>query len=64
MTFFSQDSQVFLKLWMFISSSNQTCLEHAKVISYNPQKDLYNGVLHTLISDHLTLFARGFVIVK
>jgi hypothetical protein len=37
------------KLWTFISSSKQTCLENAKAISYNPQKDIFNDVLHASI---------------
>jgi hypothetical protein len=41
---------------------NQTCLGHVKAISYNPQKDLSNGVSHTLIGTHLTLTLKGFVI--
>jgi hypothetical protein len=44
---------------MFISSSKQTYLEHVKAISYIPQKDLSNGVLHALIVDHLTPALRG-----
>ncbi len=50
------------KLWTFISSSNQACLEHMKVIFYSLQKDLCNGVLHALIINHLTPNLRGFVV--
>jgi hypothetical protein len=50
------------KLWTFISSSNQACLEHMKVLTYNPQNDLDNGVLHAPIINHLTLDLRGFVL--
>jgi len=32
------------KLWMFISFSNQVYFENARVISYRPEKDLFNGV--------------------
>jgi hypothetical protein len=46
---------VVLKFWTFIFSSNKACFEHAKAISYNPQKDFFNDVLHTSIGDHLTL---------
>jgi hypothetical protein len=48
--------------WMFIFSSNQACLEHARAISYIPQKDLSNNVLHPLIENHLTIALRGFVV--
>jgi hypothetical protein len=47
---------------MFISSSNQTCLEHKRAIAYSPQKDFSNGVLHAPIKDHLTFALRGFVV--
>jgi hypothetical protein len=50
------------KLWMLISSPNQTCLEHAKAISYIPQKDLSNGVFDPPIKDHLTPTLRGLVV--
>jgi hypothetical protein len=36
------------KLWTFISSSSQACLGHASAISYSPQKDLFNNLLHPL----------------
>jgi hypothetical protein len=45
-----------------ISSSNQAFLEHAREISYNPQKDLSNNVLHASIGDNLTFALRGFVV--
>jgi hypothetical protein len=50
------------KLWTFIFFSNQIYLEYAREISYNPQKDLYNGALHAPIEDHLTPILRGFVV--
>jgi hypothetical protein len=50
------------RLWMFISSSNDAFFEHAKVISYIPQKYLSNGVFHALIKDDLTCALRGFVV--
>jgi hypothetical protein len=53
---------VILKLWTFISSSNQIFFEHEKVISYIPQKDLFNGVLDALIRDNLIVALRGFVV--
>jgi hypothetical protein len=39
-----------------------TCLEHAKAISYSLQKVPSNGVLHTLIGDHLTSYLKGFLV--
>jgi hypothetical protein len=50
------------KLWMLIFSSNQDFLEHVRALSYSPQNNLSNGVLHALIKDHLTLILRVFVI--
>jgi hypothetical protein len=50
------------KFWMFIYSSNQTCLEHARGISYSPQKNISNGISYILIKDHFTLALRGFVV--
>jgi hypothetical protein len=50
------------KFWMFISFSNQTCLEHVIALSYSPQKDISNGVLHTPIKNHLTPALKGFVV--
>jgi hypothetical protein len=41
---------------------NQICLEHAKGISYSPQKYFSKGVLHALIKNDLTLVVRGFVV--
>jgi hypothetical protein len=49
------------KLWTFISSSNQTFLEHARVITYIPQKDIFNDASYAPIGDHLTHVLRGFV---
>jgi hypothetical protein len=49
---------------MFISSSNQTCLEHVMVIFYSPQKDLFNSVLHSPIKDDLTSILRGFMVMS
>jgi hypothetical protein len=45
---------------MSISSSNETCLEPKKVITYNAQKDLFNNILLAPIGDHLTLALNGF----
>ncbi len=63
---FSQDSQNWdfycpktLNVHIFFKS---TFLEHAKVISYNPQKDLSNNVLHAPIGDHLTFALKGFMV--
>jgi hypothetical protein len=47
---------------MLISSSNQTCFEHARAIFYIPQKDFSNGVLNPPIEDHLTPTLREFVV--
>jgi hypothetical protein len=47
---------------MFISSSNQFVLEHARAISCNPQKDLSNSVSQAPIKDHLILALKGFVV--
>jgi hypothetical protein len=32
------------KLWMLISFSNQVFFENVRTISYNPQKELSNGI--------------------
>jgi hypothetical protein len=53
---------VLSKLWMLISSLNQTCLNHVKIIPCSLQKYLSNGVSHSLIGDHLTFVVRGFVV--
>jgi hypothetical protein len=53
---------VVLKLWIIIFSSNQTCLEHARAISYNLQKDLSNDALHAPINNLFTLAPREFVV--
>jgi hypothetical protein len=37
-------------------------LEHEREISYSPQKDLSNGVLHAPIGDHLALALKGFMV--
>jgi hypothetical protein len=50
------------KLWLFISFSNQTCLEHAKAISYSLQKNIFNGAWHAPIKAHLTVAIREFVV--
>jgi hypothetical protein len=47
---------------MFISSSNQACLEHARAIFYSFQKDIFNGVLQAPIRAHLALTLKGFVV--
>jgi hypothetical protein len=47
---------------MFISSSNQVYYEHIGVVTYSPQNDLSNGVLHVPIGDDLTPTLRGFVV--
>jgi hypothetical protein len=51
-----------LKFWTFKAFSNQACLEHARALSYNHQKDLSNGVLHAPIGDHFTFASRVFVV--
>jgi hypothetical protein len=33
-----------------------------RATSYNPEKNLSNGVSHTLIEDHLTLALKRFVV--
>jgi hypothetical protein len=53
---------VVLKLWMLISSSNQTFLKHKSAIIKCPSKDFYNGVLHVPIENDLTFALRGFPI--
>jgi hypothetical protein len=53
---------VVLKFWTFISYFQKKKLDHVRAISYNPQKDISKGVLHTLIKYHLTLALRGFMI--
>jgi hypothetical protein len=50
------------KLWMLISSSNQTYLNHVKIISCSLQKYLSNGVSHSPIGDHLIFVVKGFVV--
>jgi len=47
---------------MFIYSLSKPCLEHAKAIFYNLQKDLSNNVFHASIKVHLTLILNGFVL--
>jgi len=47
---------------MFISSSNQVHYEHIKVVTFSPQKDIFNGVLHIPIGDDLTPTLKGFVV--
>jgi hypothetical protein len=48
---------------MYISSSKQACLEHARAISYSSQKDIcIKGVLHAPIINHLALALRGFMV--
>ncbi len=68
---FSRDSQmgvpklrpfVVLKFWMFIFSSNQTCLKNEKIRFFCFQKNLSNRVLHAPIKDHLTIFLKRFVV--
>jgi hypothetical protein len=49
-------------LWMFIYLLNQYFLEHTRAISYCPEKDLSNGVLHAPIRNDLTPTLRGFVV--
>jgi len=44
---------------IFLKSS---LLEHARTISYSPQKDLSNSVLHALIIYHLSLALKGFIV--
>jgi hypothetical protein len=44
---------------MFISFSNHDILKHVRAIFYNLQKDLFNGVLHTLIGVNFTLAFEG-----
>jgi hypothetical protein len=46
---------------MFISLSNQAYFEHVKAITHSPQKDIFNGLLHVPIKDHLALILRGFL---
>jgi hypothetical protein len=53
---------VVLKLWTLISLSKQACLDCTRKISYNVQKDLFNGVLHAPIKYHLIPSLRGFVV--
>ncbi len=48
------------KLWTFISLSNQVEFENAKVIHYNPQKNISKGVQHTPIKIHLNPIFKGF----
>jgi len=47
---------------MPIYSSKKIFLDHARPISYSPQKDISNSVLHAPIEDHLALAIRGFVV--
>jgi hypothetical protein len=51
-----------LELWTLISLSKQACLDCTRKISYNVQKDLFNGVLHAPIKYHLIPSLRGFVV--
>jgi len=65
MTFFSRlPSGTFIipKILLLIYFSNQACLEHAKEISYNSQRDISNGVWHAPIKAYLTPFLKGFVV--
>jgi hypothetical protein len=45
-------------------SSNQTYLDHARVIYYSFQKDLSNNVHHILIGVHLTSTLKGFIVER
>jgi hypothetical protein len=66
MAFFPGSSKigtfVVSKFWMFIFSSNQALLEHAKATSYNPQKNISKGVFHAPIKEHLTPALKGFAV--
>ncbi len=65
MTFFSRlPSGTFIipKILLLIYFSNQACLEHAKEISYNSQRDISNGVWHAPIKAYLAPFLKGFVV--
>ncbi len=46
----------------FISFSNQVFFENMKELSYNPQKDLSNGVWHASIGAYLSLDFKGFIV--
>jgi hypothetical protein len=47
---------------MIVFFSNQDYLEHARAISYNFQKDLFDNVWHAPIRTHFTLALKGFVV--
>jgi uncharacterized protein (DUF2062 family) len=49
-------------LWTFIYLLNQYFLEHTRAISYSPEKDLSNGVLHTPIRNDFAPALKGFVV--
>jgi hypothetical protein len=49
---------IVLKFWIFISSSNQICLEHVRAIFLIAFKKIYN-ILHTPIGDHLIPILKG-----
>jgi hypothetical protein len=53
--------KIVLKIWSFISYSNQAYLEHERKLFSNFHKGLSNGVWHTPIKAHLTLALKGFV---
>jgi hypothetical protein len=61
MTFFL-GTFIVLKFCPLMFSSNQTCFECAKIISYNLQKDLFNDIRYDSIENHLTLILKGFVV--
>jgi len=50
------------KFYPLMFYSNQTCFEHVKIIFYNLQKDLSNGIWYVSIEAHLTLILKGFVV--
>ncbi len=71
MSLFPQTLKCKSQNWDFLLSQNFGCsylykkkvfLECTRVISYNPQNYLSNGVLQAQIKDHLTPFLRGFVV--
>jgi len=53
---------VVLKFWTFISSSNQTFLEHARALSHSLRRNLFNSVSHAPIGDHLSFTLKRFVV--
>jgi hypothetical protein len=46
---------------MFVSSSNQDYLEHARAIPYSLQKNPFDGVWHAPI---ITLVLKGFAVKR